>query len=627
MTQEGERMVAKDPVCGMEAASQGNYQAVFRGQEFQFCSQYCRTLFLEDPSRYVPERSGAPNEPGGEGLSARRIAYFSMEVGIEERVPVYSGGLGVLAGDMLRSFADLKVPAVGVSLLYRKGYFKQTLDAAGNQQEHPVEWRPEEALRRLTARTQLTIGGRPVAVAAWQYDVGGPTAPTVPLILLDTELPENSEVDRELTRLLYGGDERYRLAQEVVLGVGGVRMLRALGYTGIERYHMNEGHASLLALELLAEQSGSETLARKIEAVKKRCIFTTHTPVPAGHDRFSYDLVRSVLGEPVPLEELKMLGGEGELNMTLLALNLSRYVNGVAERNAAVSRKMFPGYSIEAISNGVHAFTWTSGSFRELYDKRIPGWARAPSSLRHAIKLPRDEVWSAHLAGKARLLDAVRQKAGVELAADALTIGFARRATAYKRADLVFRDVKRVAAVSRTVGRLQFVFAGKAHPRDEEGKELIRRIFRAADALKADVQVVYLENYDLDLARILTSGADLWLNTPLRPLEASGTSGMKAALNGVPSLSILDGWWIEGHVEGVTGWSIGSELGEEIPETRDVDVRDSTELYDKLEKVIVPLYYRNRGAWIDVMRRAIAFNGSFFNAHRMVEQYAVNAYL
>ena len=568
-------------------------------------------------NRPVPPQ---PLDVPPESPAHREIAYFSMEIGLESRLPTYSGGLGVLAGDTLRSMADLKIPVVGVTLLYTNGYFRQRLDAAGNQTEEPETWRPEDVLRELRASARVEIEGRPVALRAWQYDVMGATGSTVPVVFLDADLPENAPADRALTSSLYGGDDRYRLAQEVILGIGGLRMLRALGYGSLTRFHLNEGHAALLPLELMREKGGD------LAEVRRMCVFTTHTPVPAGHDRFEWDLVRSVAGELAPLDRLRSLGGEDRLNMTLLALNMSHYVNGVAKRHGEVSQEMFPGYPVDSITNGVHAATWASDPFRALYDRHIRGWRTDPFSLRYAIKIPASELWSAHEKAKASLLSEVNKRNGVAMRPDVLTIGFARRATAWKRADLVLRDPERLGAIASVVGPLQIVFAGKAHPHDATGKDLIRRVVASTRALPADVKVAYLENYDMNLARLMTSGSDVWLNTPRPPQEASGTSGMKAAINGVPSFSVLDGWWIEGHVEGVTGWSIGPRP-EAQKETGDADERDAADLYDKLESRIAPLYYRERAKWVDLMRIAIAFNASFFNTHRMVEQYAAHAYL
>jgi starch phosphorylase len=402
-------------------------------------------------------------------------------------------------------------------------------------------------------------------------------------------------------------------------------MLHALGYSGVQRFHMNEGHAALLVLELLKKQVDLKPEAWEFESVRSQCVFTTHTPVPAGHDQFSYDLVQRVLGPLLPLEVIQMLGGRDRLNMTLLGLNLSRYVNGVAKRHEEVSREMFPGYPIHHITNGVHSWTWTCDSFKALYDRHVPGWGNDPAMLRKAISIPVGEISSAHEKAKAELLAFVQARAGVALSPDALTVGFARRATAYKRADLVFSDLDQLLDIAHQRGPLQFVFAGKAHPRDHEGKELIQRIVAVSRQVGPRLPIVYLENYDLDMAKLLVSGVDLWLNTPQRPLEASGTSGMKAAHNGVPSLSTLDGWWIEGHIEGVTGWSIGG-----YPSSSSVaevgDEADADDLYRKLSDIILPLFYRNRDRWIDVMRHAIALNASFFNTHRMVQEYATNSY-
>lgn len=556
---------------------------------------------------------------------ARRIAYFSMEVGLDEALPIYAGGLGVLAADTLRSFADLRLPAVGVSLLYTAGYFRQVLDPAGNQAELPVVWDPAAVCRSLPRQVVVTIAGRPVIVRAWEVDVTGSRGFVVPLVLLDTDFAANDEAARELTRTLYAGDPRARLAQEMVLGIGGVRMLRALGYRQLERYHLNEGHAALLALELLREEvpRPGEGL-RDLEGVRRRCVFTTHTPVPAAHDQFDYQLVAEVLGDLVPLRELRRLGGEERLNMTRLALELSHFVNGVAKRHGEVTRRLFPGFAIEAITNGVHSATWTCPSFRRLYDRRLPGWALDPFSLRYAVSLPAQEVWAAHVEAKAALLAEVERRSGRRLPESALTVGFARRAAAYKRHDLIFRDLDRLREVARQAGGLQLVFAGKAHPRDPAGRELIRRVFAAGAELGDALPVVWLEDYDLSLAKLLTAGCDVWLNTPEPPLEASGTSGMKAAHNGVPSLSVLDGWWLEGHLEGVTGWAIGPAPG--ALDTEDGD-RDAADLYARLAGTVAPLFYGQRDRWLDVMRRTIAFNASFFNSHRMVLQYAANAYL
>jgi starch phosphorylase len=558
--------------------------------------------------------------------SPARIAYFSMEVCLEQAIPTYSGGLGVLAGDTLRSAADLKLPMVGVTLLHRKGYFRQQIDAQGNQTEAPVEWHPEQALEEFGERTTVTIEGRAVHVRGWQYSVRGVSGHEVPVLLLDTALPENSEFDRTLTDSLYGGDSHYRLCQEIVLGMGGAQILRGMGF-GPERdvrYHMNEGHSALLSVTLLEQRLESRLFEwdeNDLEAVRNQCVFTTHTPVPAGHDRFPTDLVRKVLGDErlQLLEATKCVEG-GELNLTHLALRLSRFVNGVAMKHREVSLAMFPGFPIDSVTNGVHAGTWTSPPFQRLLDRRIPEWRTDNLYLRYAVGVPLAEIKAAHEEAKKDFLADVASRCGVALDPNAFTLGFARRATPYKRADLMFTDPDRLASMASTVGPLQIVFGGKAHPHDEGGKELIRRIHRAAEQLTGRVTVVYLENYDMAAAAKMVAGVDLWVNNPMKPLEASGTSGMKAALNGVPSLSVRDGWWIEGHVEGVTGWSIGSD------ESEGDQSHDAKDLYLKLERVILPLFYGLPFAYAEVMRSSIALNGSFFNTQRMVEQYVRNAY-
>lgn len=566
-------------------------------------------------------------------------------------MPTYSGGLGVLAGDTIRSAADLKVPMVAVSLLYRRGYFYQRLDLGGCQIEEPVQWEIDDFLEEMPQRAFVTLEGRTVWLRPWKYEVKSISGFTVPVYFLDTDVPENNDGDRTISHLLYGGDKHYRLCQEVVLGIGGVRMLRALGYDRIERFHMNEGHASLLTLELLNEEAaktGRQSFTRDdIEAVKAKCVFTTHTPVPAGHDQFPMDLVYRVLGHRKDFVDMTdafsvdlarraiahredfsdvmgLFRPENTLNMTYLALNLSRYVNGVAKKHGEVSRLLFADYAIDAITNGVHAVTWVSKPFMELYDRYIPGWKQDNFSLRYALSIPKNEVWQAHVEAKKELIEYINHETNAGMDFDVFTIGFARRATAYKRGNLLFHDTERLKSISSKTGRLQLVYSGKAHPHDQEGKEIINRIFQAKESLKKDIRIAYLENYDMKLGKMITSGVDLWLNTPQPPLEASGTSGMKAALNGVPSLSVLDGWWIEGHIEGVTGWAIGETV--RAAGGADDHSKDACSLYDKFEQVIIPMFYDQRDRFIDVMKHCIALNGSFFNTQRMMQQYVLNAY-
>jgi len=554
-----------------------------------------------------------------------KIAYFSMEIALDPSIPTYSGGLGVLAGDTLRSAADLSIPMAAVTLLHRKGYFRQRLDEHGNQFEEDSVWNPERVLKPLEARTSVEIEDRRVSIRAWQFSVKGISGHEVPVYLLDTDLPENTPWDRTLTDHLYGGDDHYRLCQEAVLGIGGVEILHALGYTSIDSYHMNEGHSALLALGLLERRLGTRRLGtaseQDIEAVRSHCIFTTHTPVPAGHDQFPRALMRQVLGERAQALEVTQCCPEGALNMTYLALRFSRYINGVAMHHGGISQDMYPQYPVRAITNGVHAVTWTSQPFRQLFDRHIPEWRHDNLYLRYARKIPIHEIREAHAIAKRALIDAVKIGTGVALNETAFTIGFARRATAYKRPDLPLTDPDRLRRMASRLGPVQIVYGGKAHPRDERGKALIRRIYETASQLKGSITIAYVEDYDIRWAQLLCSGVDLWLNTPQRPQEASGTSGMKAALNGVPSLSVLDGWWIEGHVEGATGWAIGHDSN--APSDPSVE---AASLYDQLELVIFPMFYGRPLAFAEVMRLAIAVNGSFFNTQRMLFQYVSNAY-
>ncbi|HHH35901.1 MAG TPA: alpha-glucan family phosphorylase [Gammaproteobacteria bacterium] len=554
-----------------------------------------------------------------------RIAYFSMEIALRNDIPTYSGGLGVLAGDTVRSAADLELPLVGVTLVSRCGYFRQEIDEEGRQVEHPDPWDPARHATLMDAKVAVSMEGRTVWIAAWLYVLEGHMNGRQPVILLDTDLPENHPEDREITHYLYGGDDRYRMKQEIVLGIGGTHMLQALGFD-VRQYHMNEGHSAFLALELLQRFAYPPEDVRPGESpydiprVREMCIFTTHTPVEAGHDRFSYEMWQQVEDGFVDLPTLKRLAGDSDLNMTRLALNLSEHVNGVAKRHAEVSRRMFPGYRVQAITNGVHPHFWTAPSFARLYDTHLSGWCHQPELLRRAdCCLPDDEVWQAHRAAKTALIELVHARSGVVLDPDVAILGFARRMTAYKRPDLLFSDLERLRAIARQ-RPFQVVLSGKAHPRDAGGRQLIEILHRHMRELDGDLRVAYLPNYDLEIALALVSGVDVWLNTPLRPLEASGTSGMKAAFNGVPSLSVMDGWWVEGCIEGVTGWAVGDSSEAD-------NGADAQSLYDKLERVVLPLYYGDRPGWLGVMKGAISKNASYFNSHRMMRRYAVEAYI
>jgi starch phosphorylase len=402
------------------------------------------------------------------------------------------------------------------------------------------------------------------------------------------------------------------------LGIGGLRILEALK-TNVKKYHMNEGHSSLLTLELLKNND------LNADKVKNRCVFTTHTPVAAAFDKFSYDLLSEVLETEVPEKNLKEYGGSDKLNMTLLALNLSKYTNGVTEAHMEYSRKLFPGYHIQEITNGVHSYTWTSSYFRKLFDKCIPRWANEPELLVRVDTVPDEDLWEAHMKAKQDLLDFVHTSSGLQMDSVALTLGFARRATEYKRATMIFSDLEKLTEVN-SQGKIQLIFAGKAHPKDELGKNLIKEIYAYINRLKGEIEIVYLENYNMEMAKKLTSGVDVWLNTPMPPMEASGTSGMKAAHNGVINFSVLDGWWIEGCVEGLTGWAIGPSPNQAISEEQRRK-REINDLYNKLEYIIIPKFYQERDSWIGMMRNSIGKIAYYFNTHRMMRRYATDAYL
>jgi starch phosphorylase len=556
-------------------------------------------------------------------LPRTHIAYFAMEMAIRPEMHTYSGGLGVLAGDSARSAADLELHMVFVTLVSRAGYFRQQIDPDGRQRDVPDVWDPASWCTPLDATIAVTIEGRQVSIRPWLYVHTSTDGHQIPIVLLDTDVEQNRKADRTLTHHLYGGDEAYRIKQEIVLGLGGIRVLRALGFN-IDTYHLNEGHAAFLTLDLLRQFTGPPgeadpgELPDEIAKVRDRCVFTTHTPVEAGHDRFSYDLCTRILPDDlIGLDELKRLAGSDRLNMTRLALSLSGYVNGVARMHAETTARMFPGHRIHAVTNGIHLETWAHEAFARLYTERFPHWRQEPAMLVRAIELPEDEVWDCHRAAKSDLIARVSETVGVSLDPDVPTICYARRMTAYKRPTLLFSDLDRLAAIAER-HPFQIVMAGKAHPNDSDGKKMIAEAHRIMRRLEGKITCAFLPNYDMDVAKACVAGADVWLNTPVPPMEASGTSGMKAALNGVLNLSVLDGWWPEGCIEGVTGWAIEGH-GSKPP--------DGAALYGKLGKTVLPLYHEHPERWRRMMKQAIAYVPYYFNTHRMMRRYAAEAYL
>ncbi len=531
-----------------------------------------------------------------------KVAYFSMEVGLTSKIPTYTGGLGVLAGDMLKAAADSKFPMAGVTLLTKKGYFFQDIQD-DKQVEEPVAWSINDFLKPVDVKVTVSVLGEEVSVGCWLCEIFGTDGYLVPLYLLHTDFPENSDRACAISDTLYGDGSEYRLMQEVVLGVGGLRLLNKLGYTNVNHYHMNEGHSAFLALEL-------DRVIKNTEDVKKLCVFTTHTPVPAGHDRFDIELVKKVLDETLFNSLPKEFIEQGELNMTSLALDFSDYINGVAKKHAEVSKTMFPNYPIHSITNGVHAQSWASKHFTRLYDYFIPTWRQNPTNLMEIVDVPNQKIWEAHFECKKQIIDFANSYSNAGLDYDYFTIGWARRFTSYKRPDFLLNDLSRLMAIAEKIGPIQIVYAGKAHPKDTDGKELIEKVIKLSKELHGKVKMVYLQNYDIYLAKFITSGVDVWLNTPIPPHEASGTSGMKCALNGVPQISVLDGWWQEGCVEGETGWSFDS----------------NEDLYNTLENKVLPIFYNEHEAWRNTMKKTIQKNASYFNSFRMLNDYREQAY-
>ncbi|WP_457631311.1 alpha-glucan family phosphorylase [Oceanithermus sp.] len=598
------------------------------------------------------------------------VAYFSAEYGFHESLPIYAGGLGVLAGDHVKAASNLGVDLVGVGLFYHRGYFHQRLSPEGVQTEYHETLRPEDlplgAVRTADGRPlkiPVEMEGRTVWVTAYQVQVA-----TVPVYLMSTDLPENDPADREITAELYNAEPGMRIRQEIVLGVGGVRLLRALGVEP-RVWHMNEGHSAFMTLERIRELVAAGLgFDEAVEAAAADTIFTTHTPVPAGHDVFPFDQVTHYLNGwwdklGISKEAFLQLAREDRdhgpvFSMSVLALRTSRYAGGVSRLHGETSRKMFahlwPGLETEEVpighvTNGVHTWTWLAPTLRDLYERHFPdGWMEEVGSTENwtVDELPAGELWAARRWLREALIREVRARlreqrlrAGepparlraAERALDpgTLTVVFARRFATYKRADLLFHDPERLKAIVEGPYPVQIIFAGKAHPKDEPGKAMIQKIVRLVRELELEDRILVLEDYDIALARTLVFGADLWLNTPRRPMEASGTSGMKSALNGGVNFSVLDGWWAEAY-DGQNGWAIGTERAYDSLAAQ--DAADAASLYDTLEHEILPLFYARDAAgvptgWLGRVRRSIQTAGARFSAERMLRDYLKTYYL
>ncbi len=605
-------------------------------------------------------------------LHQTTVAYFSAEFGIHNSLPIYGGGLGILAGDHCKEASDLGLPFVGVGFMYPLGYFHQRLSVDGRQEavyehldraEAPItEARTPDGQRCLVA---VPIGDRQIYVTVWHVKVGRAV-----LYLMDTDVEENAPWDRELSARLYGGDQETRILQEILLGIGGVRVLRALGVTPTV-WHLNEGHAAFVTLERLRElMETGKSFDEASTEIRRTLIFTTHTPVPAGHDAFPFHLVEKYLSrywEQLGLDRDRFLslGAHREpwgevFHMTVLALNMAGRCNGVSKTHGEVSRRMWqrlwPEKSVEqvpitAITNGVHTPTWIAPELDRLYDKYLgPDWFKHhdnPALWLRIHEVPDGELWWARLRLKYKLMHFVREQArqlwreehrdpvqvlasGALLDPEALTIGFARRFATYKRANLLLQDLARLQNILQDRWKpVQIIFAGKAHPADEPGKHLIHQVYALAKEYGLGGQIAFVEDYDIRVAKFLVQGVDVWLNNPVPPLEASGTSGQKASLNGVPNLSVSDGWWCEGY-NGGNGWTIGPT--NPLAEIENRDTHDASALYHLLENEIVPLFYQRdadgvpRG-WIRVVKEAIATIAPLFSARRMVKEYIERFYL
>lgn len=568
------------------------------------------------------------------------VAYFSPEFGISEMLPQYSGGLGVLAGDHLKAASDLRMPLLGVGLFYRDGFFRQALEN-NEQRERYVTNNPRFlGLTATPARVDLQLAERKVTSRVWQANVG-----TTRLFLLDTDLEVNDEVGRRVSDRLYGGDREHRMRQELLMGIGGVRAIRQLGYEPA-KFHLNEGHAGFLALELLGEQvARGLTLDQAVDVVRKRIVFTTHTPVPAGIDRFSPDLMRKYIGVwadryEVDMNELLQLGilpgSDDHFNMAAFCIRIAGRCNGVSRLHGSVSRTMFnevPGGSeITSVTNGVHARTWVTPQLQDVFDEKLGAdWHRPDGQIWAGVEsITDDEIRSVFRAGRLRMIEMADRQIGMptKLDPDVLTIGFARRFATYKRADLLLRDVDRLLALINDTDRpVQFVFAGKAHPADEPGKRILHNIAAFASDPASQGRFVFVPGYNMAVSRAMYAGCDVWLNNPIRPREASGTSGEKAALNGVLNFSILDGWWDE-CFDGENGWAIASSAAEDPDQ---VDREEAGHLYDMLANEVAPLYYGDgsiapAAEWLAKVRHNWKTLGPFVTATRMVQEYGEHIY-
>ncbi len=533
------------------------------------------------------------------GVMKKPIAYFTMEIAIDDTIPSYSGGLGVLAGDIMMSFERLGIPCICVTLFYGKGYASE-----GNN--NTIFDPSMKGLLKLKTDANVEIGNESYRLNAWQYRLGRHTE----VLFIRAESDNNSL--QYLSDFLYDPNESVRLKQEIVLGVGGVRVLKALGYSP-SIYHMNESHSAFLLVELLRDM--------KEEEVAERCVMTTHTPIPAAHERFSLAKVQEEF-QRYDWIDWKRYGKDDSINMSLFAASHCRAVNAVSMKHKYVSKAIFPEKELLHITNGINHLRWAHPAWCQVFDRYLPGWRDEPSLLRRALIIPNDVVKSAHSAAKEEMLVYIKEKTGIQLDANKITLGIARRVTGYKRNNLILKDVEMLKSIAS--GGMQLIFAGKAHVNDESAKSMIKDI-KSKASTSNNLAIVFLDDYRLEIARLLVSGCDVWLNTPKPPLEASGTSGMKAALNGVLNMSVWDGWWLEGGIEGVNGWGIGERKDWEDLSSSD-DETDYRDMVSKLSNVVIPLFYNDENRWINMMKSSIASIPPYFNTDRVAKEYIAKMY-
>jgi starch phosphorylase len=545
-------------------------------------------------------------------------AIFVMEMGVDNRIQTYSGGLGILAADMAYSFADLDLPAVFVTLLYRGGYTLQKFDNETGQQDLENSWDYRTILSPLDEYCSVEIGSKSQKVGAWQYIVSGKR--DIRILFLDTDFPENEQAVRDATDKLYGGNASHRLVQEIVLGVGGYRILASMGEK-VDIYHLNESHAAFAIVDLLKE-------LKSAELVMNRCVFTTHTPIPAGNDVFPLTQIKETFsGYPWVNWEAESI--DGTINLSRLASKYCGVTNAVSVKHRYVAEKILDHKTLEYVTNGVYHRRWVHTLLGSFYDDHMPGWKDSPALLARAQVLPPEKFAETHQAVKQQLVEAVGARSRVVgFDVNALTIGLAKRWTAYKRNNLILTDPARLINLGNEKGPVQIVIAGKAHPKDDNAKRMLLDALLATERVNGEtknIRIAMLENYDIDLAKVLVSGCDVWLNNPKRPLEACGTSGMKAAMNGVVNFSVYDGWWLEGGVDGVNGWGIGRKAEwSDFSEPRNKE--DLDDIYLKLENTILPTYYGNRAKWWEMAKNSVATVGPLFNSYRMVNDYVTKVY-